>query len=99
MKILEAMALGTPVVATSKGAEGLEVTPGHDILIADDPSGFAAGVARLLKDATLRQKLSVNGRKLVEARYDWAVLGQQWNALLEETVCGAKANGIRSNQN
>ena len=99
MKILEAMALGTPVVATSKGAEGLEVTSGHDILIANDPFDFAAGVAQLLRDVTLRQKLSVNGRKLVEARYDWAVLGRQWNALLEEIVCGAKADGIRSNPN
>ena len=41
LKILEAMALGTPVVSTSKGAEGLDVTPGHDILIADEPAEFA----------------------------------------------------------
>ncbi len=41
LKILEAMALGTPVVSTSKGAEGLEITHGQDILIADDPKSIA----------------------------------------------------------
>ena len=55
LKILEAMALGTPVVSTSKGAEGLEVTPGHDILIADEPAEFADQVIRLLRDAALRE--------------------------------------------
>ena len=60
LKILEAMALGTPVVSTSKGAEGLDVTPGHDILIADEPAEFANQVIRLLRDAALRERLAVN---------------------------------------
>src|SRR5205085_12515835 len=41
LNILEAMAIGTPVVATTKGAEGLDVTPEENILIADEPSHFA----------------------------------------------------------
>lgn len=86
LKILEAMALGTPVVATSKGAEGLEVTPEEDILIADEPVAFAEQVVRLLEDAALRAKLSQNGRQLVRERYDWQIVGRQFNAFLEKVV-------------
>ncbi|MCX7856163.1 MAG: glycosyltransferase family 4 protein, partial [Anaerolineae bacterium] len=84
IKILEAMALGTPVVATSKGAEGLEVMPGRDLLIADDPEAFAAAVVRVLEDENLRAALSAAGRRLVAERYDWRVIGQQLTAFLEQ---------------
>jgi glycosyltransferase involved in cell wall biosynthesis len=94
LKILEAMALGTPVVATSKGAEGLEVTPGQDILIADEPAEFAAQVLRLLRDANLRERLATNARRLVEQRYDWAGIGQRFVDLVEETV-GMRGQGSR----
>jgi len=83
LKILEAMALGTPVVSTSKGAEGLGVTPGHDILIADEPAEFAHQVIRLLRDAALRTQLSHNARRLVEQRYDWLQIGRQFVSLIE----------------
>jgi glycosyltransferase involved in cell wall biosynthesis len=86
IKILEAMALGTPVVATSKGAEGLEVIEGEHILLADDPAGFANSTLRLLRDAELRQRLATNARRLVEQRYDWAQIGKQFVALVEATV-------------
>jgi glycosyltransferase involved in cell wall biosynthesis len=86
LKILEAMALGTPVVATSKGAEGLEVTPGHDILIADEPAEFAEQVIRLLRDSTLRKHLAWNARRLMEMRYDWQGIGRSFVHLVEESV-------------
>ena len=92
LKILEAMALGTPVVATSKAAEGLEVTPGRDILIADVPSEFAFQVVRLLRDSGLCRQLSAHARRLVEERYDWQAIGDQFVALVEEIVAiGQKA--------
>ncbi|MBC7227211.1 MAG: glycosyltransferase [Thermoflexales bacterium] len=84
IKILEAMALGTPVVATSKGAEGLDVTPGRDLLIADGPEAFAAAVVRVLETPELRASLSAAGRRLVAERYDWRTIGQQLNAFLEQ---------------
>ena len=83
LKILEAMALGTPVVSTTKGAEGLEVTPEHDILIADDPNSFAEQTIRLLNEPELRQHLSSNGRKLVEQKYDWQQIGQRFCDFVE----------------
>jgi glycosyltransferase involved in cell wall biosynthesis len=83
LKILEAMALGTPVVATSKGAEGLDITPGRDILIADDPAEFAHEVIRLLRNSTLREQVTSNARRLVEQCYDWQQIGRRFVGLVE----------------
>lgn len=69
LKILEALALGTPVVATSKGVEGLDLQPGRDLLVADTPHDFAREVIRLLTDPDLREHLSRNGRRAVEDQY------------------------------
>jgi glycosyltransferase involved in cell wall biosynthesis len=86
LKILEAMALGTPVISTTKGAEGLEVTPEKNILLADDPANFARQTIRLLQDSNLRSSLSINGRKLVEAKYGWNEIGEQFLQLVENTA-------------
>jgi len=86
LKILEAMALGTPVVATSKGAEGLEVRHGKHLLIADGPAAFADEVMRLLRDAELRAALAANGRRLVAERYDWATVMPGFLELVEQCV-------------
>jgi sugar transferase (PEP-CTERM/EpsH1 system associated) len=91
LKILEAMALGTPVVSTSKGAEGLEATHGEDILIADTPAEFADAVLRLLDDRALRASLAANGRRLVESRYGWKVIGEKLDQLLRRVVKERKA--------
>lgn len=86
LKILEAMALGTPVVSTSKGAEGLEVTHDENILIADESAEFAGAVLRLLGDEALRAKLAANGRRLVEERYSWETCAQELEQLLSRVV-------------
>ena len=71
LKILEAMAIGTPVVATSKGTEGLDARNEEDLLIADTPEHFADGVTRLLRDPKLHSHISSNARRLVMEKYDW----------------------------
>ena len=86
MACLEAMALGTPVVSTSKGAEGLEVTPGEDILIADEPTEFADAVSRLLGTPTLRAKLAANGRRLMRERYSQDQIGKKMDQFLYQVV-------------
>ena len=86
LKILEAMALGTPVVATRKGAEGLEVTGGEHLLLADDPQQFAHRTIRLLSDHDLRRRLAANARRLVEQQYDWRQIGQRFVALVEGVI-------------
>jgi polysaccharide biosynthesis protein PslH len=70
-KILEAMALGRPVVSTAVGCEGLDVTHGEHLMIADDPGDFAACVARVLQEPALWQRLAENGRRYVEQAHTW----------------------------
>jgi glycosyltransferase involved in cell wall biosynthesis len=84
LKILEAMALGTPVVSTSKGAEGLMVTAGQHLLIADEPQVFAQETLRLLQDEILRRNLARNGRQLVEEKYDWRCIGREYVDLVQQ---------------
>ena len=83
VKVLESMALGTPVVSTTKGAEGLEVRDGENILIADSPTEFAKRVVDLLRSPELRARLATAGRRLVESKHDWEVVGQELRALVE----------------
>ena len=71
LKILEAWAAGVPVVSTSVGAEGLPVRDGEHLLMADEPSDFAAAVSRLLACSNLRQQLARNGRLLLEKEFTW----------------------------
>lgn len=85
LKILRAMALGTPVVSTGKGIEGLEVVDGREVLVADEPQAFAARVSRLLDDQDLAAALANRGHALVRSRYGWESIG----ARLEETLQGA----------
>jgi sugar transferase (PEP-CTERM/EpsH1 system associated) len=75
LKILEALAMGKAIVSTSIGAEGLDVTSGKELIIADDPEQFAEQVLCVLSDDILRTDLGIAGRELVEHRYSWEVIG------------------------
>jgi glycosyltransferase involved in cell wall biosynthesis len=85
VKILNALAEGIPIVSTKLGCEGIDVTDGEDILIADKPGDFAAAVLRLLDDPELGQRLSRNGRRLVEERYDYRTACLPLDAVYEES--------------
>lgn len=91
LKILEAMALGTPVVSTTKGAEGLAATHEHDILLADNPEGFASAVLRLLRDGNLRQDIVNNACQLVRQQYDWAIIMPEFIKLVEKVSLGKRS--------
>lgn len=88
LKILEAMAVGTPVVSTSKGAEGLDLRDGEDLLIADGHAAFAAATTRLLSQPDLRARLGAAGRRAVCERYDWRVIGARFEQLVSAIVGG-----------
>ena len=77
LKILEAMAAGVPVVSTPLGAEGLEVTDGENALLvnSDDTQGWVNRLAELAESPARRASLIAKGRRLVETRYDWDLLG------------------------
>jgi glycosyltransferase involved in cell wall biosynthesis len=70
IKVLEAMALGKPIVATSIGAGGIDAVHGRDILIADDVQSFADAVVRLLGDPVMATSLGGAARQTVAERYD-----------------------------
>lgn len=69
LKILEALAWGKPVVSTSIGAEGIEFTPGEELLVADQPDLFAQTVVELLSDPLKQRHLAQAGRRRVETMY------------------------------
>ncbi len=83
LKILEAMALRTPVVATSKGAEGLDTKHDEHLLIADSPADFSEQVIRLIQEPQLRQRLADNAYDLVREKYDWAVVMPRFLNLID----------------
>ncbi|MCC6499792.1 MAG: glycosyltransferase [Anaerolineales bacterium] len=86
LKALEAMALGTPVVATSKGAEGLNANHGQNLLIADTPQEFARCVIRLMNDRAFAQQVASDARQFVKSRYDWGVIMPQVLRLVERAA-------------
>jgi polysaccharide biosynthesis protein PslH len=73
LKMLEAMAAGKAVVSTTIGAEGLALTPGRDVVVADTAAEFAAAVRALLADGPRAARLGQAARALVETRYAWDV--------------------------
>jgi polysaccharide biosynthesis protein PslH len=77
LKILEAMALGRPVVSTSIGCEGLDVQDGVHLFIADTPEDFAAKTLLLLNEPYIRESIIQSGRELAEKHYDWDIIARQ----------------------
>lgn len=75
VKILQALAQALPVVTTRLGCEGIEVEDGRHLLMADGAAEFAAATVRLLQDENLARDLGRNGRRLIEERYDYRVVG------------------------
>jgi glycosyltransferase involved in cell wall biosynthesis len=75
LKVLEAMAMGKPVVSTSLGCEGFEgLASGRELFIADSPDDFAQRVLELLDNASQRERLGQAARRFVEERYDWRLI-------------------------
>lgn len=86
LKVLEAMAMGVPVVSTSMGAEGLEVEPERHLLVADQPLAFAQALLRLHQDPQLRRRLATEARRLAEEKYDWQKIAPRLEQLYHEIL-------------
>ncbi|MEL4897035.1 glycosyltransferase family 4 protein [Crocosphaera sp. Alani8] len=88
MRTLEALATGTPLVASNYGLEGLPVdSPGQPLVAmrANDIDEYVYGVGRLFQDEKLREKLSHNGRTLVENKYTWEQMSRRYEQVLLNT--------------
>jgi glycosyltransferase involved in cell wall biosynthesis len=82
-KILEAMAMGIPVVATPQAFEGIEAEPGVDLILGESPEKFAMAVIKLVKEVSLRKSLGENARKVIEKNYCWSKNLSKLDALLD----------------
>lgn len=91
-KVVESMALGTPVVSTVFGAGGLEVRDEETILVADEPRRFAEKVILLMSDSVLWRKLSENGRRLVQEKYDLDAATKKLEQIYSELVSLRRSN-------
>jgi glycosyltransferase involved in cell wall biosynthesis len=81
VKILEAMAMGVPVISTTIGCEGLDVRDDEHLLIADTPEAFAHACAKVFQDKELALRLAHNARQLILERYDAKVALQTLDAV------------------
>jgi polysaccharide biosynthesis protein PslH len=93
LKILEAMALNTPVITTSKGAEGLDIKPGKHLLIADEPQAFTEKIVQLFGRPDLRHQLVSQAGELVQTRYNWEIVMGRYLSMLEQFGQGESSNG------
>lgn len=93
IKVLEALATGTPTVAMSLATQAIEVTPDMDIIIRDTPGDFARAVIDLLQNPVRREALGRNGRKLIESKYSWPVIVQKLETIYQQTIDQYKKSG------
>lgn len=85
-KILEAMALETPVIASPQAAAGLHAVVGQDLLVASEAEEFADAVLQLLADEQLRAKIGTGGRKYVTTFHDWQNIMRRLSTIYELAV-------------
>ncbi len=76
-KVLEAMACTTPVVSTPQGVSALSILPDRDVLIAQEPEGFANSVLDLLKSPVRQRQVGMAGRRYVETYHQWNHIAAQ----------------------
>jgi len=96
LKILDAMAMGKAIVSHPIGAEGLDVTDGKDIVIAEEPELFAKRVVELVRDVESRQLISAQARKSVVEKYSWSTIIPKMEQFYQEI---AKRKREKSNKN
>ena len=93
IKAFEAMAMGRPVVSTSLGIEGLDVTDRENFLRADNAAEFSHAILALLDDATMRQRIARAARRLIEARFSWRTIATQFSAICARAVTRRRRTG------
>jgi glycosyltransferase involved in cell wall biosynthesis len=85
-KILEAMAVGTPVVSSSLGAEGVPAVQRENIIVADNPEEFSQGILNLMNDDKLFDRIRKQARKLVEEKFAWQKGVEVMEGVLEKMM-------------
>ena len=99
VKILEAFAHGTPVVSTTKGAEGLGLTPGKHLMIGDDPGTFADHIIRLLHDPNRATGLANTARRFLQKERSWTSVINQVEAAMDRLLAPREPETTRQSIN
>jgi glycosyltransferase involved in cell wall biosynthesis len=85
-KVLEAMACGIPVVATSPAIAALQVRDGRELFVADRPVDFARHVIGLVDQRHLREEIGAAGRRYVEQQHDWNLIAHKLEELYTDVI-------------
>jgi len=92
-KVLEAMAMRVPVVASPLSCDGIPVQHGQQVLLGETDEELAAAAVRVLADARLRAHLRERARRLVEEQFTWARVAEHYEALYKQVIAERKAAG------
>jgi polysaccharide biosynthesis protein PslH len=92
LKTLEAMAMGRAIVTTPIGAEGIPVSDGVTMEIADSPGQFAAKTIALLRDPARAARIAAAARALIEQSYDWKAINAEMHQAVQCVIAGATAH-------
>lgn len=96
LKAYEAMALGSPLVSTALGIEGLPIDHEEHCLIADSDEGFAAACVRMLRDGALRAKIREHGRAVCEDRFSSTAVARAFEEICFDAMGRADAGKVTS---
>ena len=86
IKVLEAMAMGRAVVSTPAGVNGLDLSPGKDILITGTGQEMADAIEMLFADSAKRHAIEAAARETVEREFSWDAIAERQAALYSEMI-------------
>jgi glycosyltransferase involved in cell wall biosynthesis len=92
LKILEALAMETPVISTRIGAEGLHLTPGEHLTVSEGIGDMAGMIRASLRDPAGMRDQAERGRMLVRDRHDWDILADRLEAIWLDCAAGVNGN-------
>lgn len=91
LKILDAMAQGIPIVSSSLGCEGIDVTDGENIYIANEPQEYLSKIAKLINDLNEQNRIAFNAYHLIKKRYCYELIGSKFNQIIADAKMGETA--------
>ena len=80
-KVLEAMAMGKPLVATAISGEGIGLVEGRNVLYADTSEDLALAAIRLLNNSDLKKRMGQANRQIIEQSFTWEAVSRQYETL------------------
>ena len=86
VKMLEAFAMGCPVITTRIGAMGFPIRNGEEAILASTPAEFSNALCRLIESTDFRRQLGERGRRMVAEKFGWSRLAEDFLGVVEEAA-------------